>query len=271
MPFLEYKREIMNKKLIKLLGFLFCQMSFAEKRKDIIEYTIIKGLPSIKVIRESQNIGQTWLRNCDDVHDKPLLQKFYSLLNSHDGFFVVLDIGAQTGLFSLMAKYFPHSKWYAFEPIKEAIHTLKKNLAVNNINNVFMHEVAVSDICGKSTLKMPDKNNWGLSTLGSTPLRFSKTGEREVNCITLDAFVDTQQIKRVHFIKIDTEGWELYILRGAQQLLMRDHPIILMEYNETNMKQCGVVKQDINNFLRTMGYQWLSISDDDILCIPNYL
>ena len=51
-------------------------------------------------------------------------------------------------------------------------------------------------------------------------------------------------------MKLDTEGSELYILRGAKNMIMRDHPIMLIEYNETNMKQCGVVKDDLDNFLR---------------------
>ena len=41
---------------------------------------------------------------------------------------------------------------------------------------------------------------------------------------------------------------------------MRDHPIMIMEYNETNMKQCNVLKQDVDAFLKKMGYEWKLIS-----------
>lgn len=49
-------------------------------------------------------------------------------------------------------------------------------------------------------------------------------------------------------MKIDTEGSELYILLGAKKMIIRDHPIILMKYNETNMKQCDVTNDTITVF-----------------------
>ena len=84
----------------------------------------------------------------------------------------------------------------------------------------------------------------------------------------LDSFVVANSIDKVHFMKIDTEGWELYILKGAKNLILRDRPIILMEYNETNMRQCNVEKKDIDRLLQEMGYEWKLISSEDVLCTP---
>ncbi|HDY88772.1 MAG TPA: FkbM family methyltransferase, partial [bacterium] len=175
-------------------------------------------------------------------------------------------LGAQTGCFSLLAQYFPNSYWYAFEPIEEAATTLKNNLLLNNIHNVSVYQMAVANFSGKVSLSMPPMNDLGLATVGSNVLRFVPTMVREVPCIDLDTFITDHKIKRVHFMKIDTEGSELSILRGARKMIKRDHPIILMEYNEINMRQCGVLKQDINNFLTEIGYEWTAISSDDILC-----
>jgi hypothetical protein len=115
---------------------------------------------------------------------------------------------------------------------------------------------------------MPDRPNWGLSTIGSNPLRFKPHTKREVECIDLDTFVERHHIEKVHFMKLDTEGSELAILRGAQKMIARDHPIMIMEYNETNMKQCNARKKDLDDFLGQMGYTWKLISSEDILCIP---
>jgi hypothetical protein len=41
-----------------------------------------------------------------------------------------------------------------------------------------------------------------------------------------------------------------------------------MEYNETNMKQCNILKKDVDEFLTSMGYEWKLVSNEDILCIP---
>jgi FkbM family methyltransferase len=231
-----------------------------------LQYSLVDGLPNIYLDPLSEHIGHTW--QYGQVWDKPLIQKFYSLLTAHNDFFVVIDLGAQTGSFSLLAKYFPNSSWHAFEPIKEAADTLKANLILNEIHNVFVHQMAASNKREQASLKMPNLHEWGLATLGSNVLRFSPTGEREIECIDLDSFVNTNQIERVHFMKLDTEGWELRILQGSRELLERDHPIILMEYNEINMKQCGIQKNEVDNFLTDLGYEWSLISTEDILCIP---
>ena len=139
---------------------------------------------------------------------------------------------------------------------------------LNNINNVVVSQVACSNFTGIATLKMPAMNDWGLATIGSNVQRFTPVMERSIECIELDAFVTSHNISKVHFIKIDTEGAELSILQGARNMITRDHPIILMEYNPTNMKQCGVCKEEIDNFLREMGYQWHLVSSEDILCMP---
>lgn len=236
-----------------------------EQRNNRLRYNLVEGLPDIYITAQTEKIGHTWSHSI--VWDKPLIQKFYSILPAND-FFVVIDLGAQTGSFSLLAKYFPNSAWYAFEPIKEAIDVLKDNLKLNNIQNVAVFMVAVTDFSGKITLNMPAMNEWGLSTIGQNVLRFTPCIQREVECIDLDSFVEAKQIPKVHFMKLDTEGAEYFILSGARRMIMRDHPIMIMEYNEINMKQCGICKQDIDNLLAELGYEWRLISSEDILCVP---
>lgn len=238
--------------------------------QDIIEsplnYNLVEGLPDIYLAPASERIGHTWENGM--VWDKHLIHKFYALLEEHNDFFVTIDLGAQTGSFSLLAKYFPNSEWHSFEPLQEAADTLKSNLILNDIKNVSVYQMAASNAACQLTLKMPVMSQWGLSTIGSNVLRFTPVMERTIECIDLDSFIESNKIDKVHFMKLDTEGWELNILKGAKNLILRDHPIILMEYNETNMKQCDVIKEEIDEFLQTMGYKWKLISTEDILCIP---
>ncbi len=253
-------------KLLRKYGYFLLNIFSLAALHGNVRYNLVDGLPDIYIAPMSERIGHTWSHG--SVWDKPLIQKFYSLLATHNDFFVAIDLGAQTGSFSLLAKYFPNSTWYSFEPIQEAADTLKENLVLNNISNVNVYQMAASDFSGRTTLKMPTMDAWGLSTIGSNVLRFTTAIEREIECIDLDSFVTAHNITKVHFMKLDTEGAELYILRGAKKIIMRDHPIILMEYNEINMKQCCVLKQDIDQFLKEMGYAWKLISSEDILCIP---
>lgn len=231
-----------------------------------IPYNLVDGLPNIYITSATEAIGHTWEHGV--VWDKPLISKFYNLMAEKAEPFVVLDIGAQTGSFSLLAKFLPLSKWYSFEPIEEAISALNENLILNDIQNVSLHQMAVSNTRETKTLKMPPQNAWGLATIGDECIRFQPVSVRTIHCVDLDTFVQEQGIAKVDFIKIDTEGWEYFVLQGAMKLILRDRPIILMEYNETNMSQCHVVKQQIDDLLYSIDYQWELVSSEDVLCTP---
>ncbi|MES2122073.1 MAG: FkbM family methyltransferase [Chlamydiota bacterium] len=234
--------------------------------QERLSYNLVSEEENIFISKQTEQIGATWWSG--NVWDKPLIEKCHAILKGLDENFVFLDVGAQTGSFSLMAKYFPNSQWYAFEPIKEAADELIVNLALNGIQNAFVCNASVSDKSGWGTLKLPTDNHWGLATMGNTPLRFHRHEERKVECITLDEFTQTHAIQRVDFIKIDTEGWELFILKGGKDVIARNKPIILMEFNGTNMRQCGVSETEVCVLLEEMGYQWELVSTEDILCKP---
>jgi FkbM family methyltransferase len=256
-----------NKICIKNQVLFYCLFFISCKSNDrsYITYNLISGLPDIHIIPETEKIGHTWSQGI--VWDKKLIELFYQLLPANKPF-VVIDFGAQTGSFSLLAKFFSNSHWYAFEPIAEAADILKQNIALNSITNVTVQQKAGSDKIGTAILSMPAINNWGLSTLGSQVLRFETVHKREISCIDLDSFVVAEKINKIDFIKIDTEGSELSILRGAYKTIIRDRPIILMEYNETNLQQCGASKLQINAYLEKLNYSWKLVSSEDILCLP---
>ena len=91
------------------------------------------------------------------------------------------------------------------------------NLDANEIQNVEVHQLAISDRAGSALLKLPLDSHWGLTTLGSNPRRFNTYSTRYVECMDLDAFIANRKIEKVDFIKIDTEGWELtYCAEGKK-------------------------------------------------------
>lgn len=244
-----------------------CLPSYGEDaRQNAKVYNLVNGLPNIYLLPMSEQIGVTW--SYGNVWDKSVIEKFYSLIAAKNDHCTVLDVGAQTGSFTLLAKFLPHSEWHAFEPIQEAAETLSGNLSINDIYNVTVVQKAASNVPGVATLKLPPLNDLGLATLGSNVLRFTPVQEREVACIDLDGYVDALAIQKVDFIKIDTEGWELNVLKGGEKMLRRDRPVILMEFNVTNMQQCNVTPREIETYLDSLGYDWKSISSDDILCMP---
>lgn len=150
----------------------------------------------------------------------------------------VVDIGAQSGLYTLFAKYRPNTTFYAFEPFPTTFELLKDNIQLNKIHNVNVYDYALSDRNGFKTLNTCLSHN-GLHTLGENLVRFSDTRPITVQTRTLDSLFFEKNIP-CHFIKIDTEGWEYFILKGGEQTILSYRPLIQIEWNSENMRQCNV-------------------------------
>lgn len=165
----------------------------------------------------------------------------------------IVDIGAQSGLYSLYAKYLPNATFYSFEPFPLTYKLLNENLKINNITNVKTYDIAISDKTGTATLNTCISHN-GLHTLGKNPLRFNDIKAIEVKTDTLDNLFYENNIP-INYLKIDTEGYEYYILKGGIKTLKKYKPLLQIEYHTSNMMQCSVKEEDLNNLLNELNYK----------------
>ena len=145
-----------------------------------------------------------------------------------------LDVGANVGLFSVAvgAKSKGMScSIHAFEPCPQTFAILEKNIALNDLNCAHTHTVAISDQKGQAVLCVNAPFKDGLNSLARPSHSDAEVvGETSVQTISLDAFLEEQKVQRVDIMKIDVEGAELHVCRGAQKLLSRpDAPLILYE------------------------------------------
>lgn len=177
---------------------------------------------------------------------------------------VVLDIGANDGVFSLIAAINQHIRCFAFEPAPSNYDILQRNIALNNLEGrVKTFQLALADKKGTAVLKVPSSGkNDGLACIGS-PLRFENWVECEVPVSTVDDFLKEYGLDRVDLVKIDTEGCELLVLKGAQELIRRCHPNILLEYWEPNTKQFGYRPEEITKLLASLGYKHTMVGHED--------
>lgn len=140
----------------------------------------------------------------------------------------ILDVGANTGLYGLLALSVDSTKHvYAFEPVPNVFAHLKNNFAVNNFINGYALPNAVSNSTGQITLHVPQHLN--LASGASAVRQFNRSEDIVVDVISLDQFVEEAQIAQVDFIKIDVELLEAQVIEGAANLIQRDHPIIICE------------------------------------------
>ena len=144
---------------------------------------------------------------------------------------IIFDIGASTGAFSLITTFEKDMKCYSFEPNTELFATFYENVFLNSqeypwlAENIKLSKNAFWDEKKNMTLNVASKSEWsGLSTFGSDLRRIADRSDIlqiEVECITIDDFMETNQIPWINAIKIDTEGAELNILKGAAKTLIR--------------------------------------------------
>jgi FkbM family methyltransferase len=172
--------------------------------------------------------------------------------------YVVYDIGANIGLHSLFLADVIGSGGccYSFEPTKATFDSLNENISLNTFNNIFPYNIALSD--KEETLQIYKSTNgydaW--NSLGG----FQKIGNNQydlesVQCIPLDTFLERNpDVRKPDFIKIDTEGWELHVLKGCYTLLKNYSPIIMMEYAQRNLNLTNTKQSDLYDYLDTLGY-----------------
>ena len=137
---------------------------------------------------------------------------------------ISVDIGANIGEYT-----FPLSRLssavHAFEPAAEMASILKKIAPAN----VTVHELALSDKSGTTTLSTPTSNGhhaYGLSSLEQ------REGTCFLRATVKTACLDDVTLPQIGFIKIDVEGHELNVLRGAKRTISTDRPTLLVECEE---------------------------------------
>lgn len=185
---------------------------------------------------------------------------------------VFFDIGANVGEYSSrLASNLSHSRIYSFEPNPMTFQALKENLF--GFKNVEIFNSALSD--KEESMLLFSYNLNQTSGHASLDKRvFSELYHRDdlvefqVRSVTLDEFSKEQDLHRIDFIKIDTEGHELEVLRGGLRLLEEKRiSIIQFEFNEMNIIK-RVFLKDFFDLLS--GYEFFRLSEGELVNISEY-
>jgi FkbM family methyltransferase len=168
---------------------------------------------------------------------------------------LALDIGANFGFLTLLMSKLvgPQGAVHAFEPNPILCNILKTTYAHNCATNVTLHAVALGASTAEMELHVP-KDNFGGASLVRKPVQSAHI--LKVPVIKLDDVIFREPISRLALIKLDVEGFELEVLKGAQRVLREFHPIVLFESNEqSNDEQITPVIK----FLQEYNYNFLTI------------
>lgn len=179
---------------------------------------------------------------------------------SHD--FVFYDLGANIGIFTLF--FAKHGKEVvAFEPFPNNCKVLLDNIKRNNLHNVRLHDIALSDRNGTAPLFFPDyadndTSTSGLASLGkvTTP---HDTASITVDLLTLDSAVEKYDLPLPNAIKIDIEGAEYTALIGMKETLKKSRADLFIEVHPEQIEALGASQQKLYNTLSEYGYKYEDI------------
>jgi FkbM family methyltransferase len=151
-------------------------------------------------------------------------------------FRVAVDVGAHCGLWSMhLATRF--GDLHAFEPVEEHRACWWKNL--DGRMNVHLHPCALGEKEGGVSMNIPHTSSGGTTVAGTGPIPLER----------LDAF----GLNDVDFIKLDCEGYELFALRGAEQMLLRCRPCVIVEQKPGRAQKFGLGETDAVSYLEGLG------------------
>ncbi len=196
-----------------------------------------------------------------DIHDYVSHYLYFQFLDqSHQTLMslvkkdaVVLDIGTNYGTTILQfAQLVGEAGFcFGFEPDPINFRICQENLKLNPFKNIHVDNCGLGHEAGTFELVVDTASNRGGNRIG-----IDSTGKEthQVSVVLLDDWVKSKQLTRIDLMKIDVEGYEMNVLKGAKEMLQQFKPILFIELDDSNLKLQGSSSKELVSFLTFLGY-----------------
>lgn len=178
-----------------------------------------------------------------------------------------VDVGAHEGYCSLNGARVvgPTGRVIAIEANPEMVLTLQDNVRASGANVVAVEAVACTET-ERTTLDLfvAAQSNTGSSSLSKTNASLGGAVRATYKVLgrTLDAIIKEAGVSRVDVVKIDVEGSEFSVLKGAQETLAKYRPVLLVELDDSLLRAMGTSSAEITSFLGARGYRFHQSYDE---------
>ncbi|HEY0825616.1 MAG TPA: FkbM family methyltransferase [Ramlibacter sp.] len=184
-------------------------------------------------------------------YESGVLQVLDRLLRPGDTF---VDVGANIGMIALHASARVGSSGavHCFEPNPECLGLLREHIALNGLRNVRVHPFALSDEPGELELRLTSEHT-GTATLA------------QVACATrtfaVPVRVGDEALAGIspRVVKIDVEGFEVFVLRGLADTLRLAKPFVVTEVEDTLLRRAGTTPNELMALMSSFGYRAFGI------------
>jgi len=180
--------------------------------------------------------------------EEKLRQTLYALAHPGD---VVLDVGSNIGeiLLNFARIAGPRGRAIGFEANPETCQRCQSNIALNRFDNVAVNAIGVGSEEGELYFGHRSDSNSGADSIMA-----AGDGTIKVPVTTIDRFAEAHSLPRVDLIKIDVEGYEMHVLRGADATLREHRPKLFIELCDNNLREQGSSAAELVGLLEQRDY-----------------
>jgi FkbM family methyltransferase len=179
----------------------------------------------------------------------------------------IIDIGANNGSFAVDFAHLvgDEGKVYAFEPQRIIYYQLCGNVFMNGLDNVYCYNYALGCVTNTVYMQKADYYDKGNVNFGNIKVdnvdkdinkRFHelegklKPDKEYVTQMLLDNF----EFNDVVFIKIDVQGYELNVVKGAQKTIEKHRPYLFIEFEDDLLKEANTSEEELQQYIESLGY-----------------
>ncbi|MEE8528001.1 MAG: FkbM family methyltransferase [Gammaproteobacteria bacterium] len=164
---------------------------------------------------------------------------------------IAIDVGANKGSYLYwMARWTPAGRTVAFEPQEELARYLEAVAAKLHLNNVVVEDKGVSDQAGQLTFHIPDGSVMPGASFSQAVADREECAHTTKEVVTLDDYFPPDA--SISVMKVDVEGFELHVFRGASRILEKSAPLLVFECEGRHLEQGTVA--DVLRYLNERGY-----------------
>ena len=256
-----FLKKIYN--IIPLKKEIFSVLKIFRLPEKIYKHLHFKGVFNVKINSSTSfkmyspgtvEENQLFWKGLEEGWEKKSIELWMKLAQQSN---VIFDIGANTGVYSLVAKAInPKSKVFAFEPLPAVFEILDKNNKLNNFD-IQCVPLAVSNFTGNANVFLEQNTDFAYSVTVNKSLLSEDTPQKElaIKTITLNEFIEKNNIEEIDLIKIDVETHEPEVLEGFNSYLKKFKPDMIIEaWSEDTI-------DTLNSILKDTEYLYFDIDD----------
>jgi FkbM family methyltransferase len=202
------------------------------------------------------------------THIEGELANIFAIIDTLPTDCIVIDGGANIGFFTVPVAQRIKARGgriVSFEPQRQLFNALSGSLALNGLDNVFLHNQGLGD-GGQSEAYLPVVDYSQATDFGTVSLSVDDEVEEHhwmrTRSVDIDS-IDDLMLPRLDFVKLDVEGFEIPALKGGLNTITKYRPYIWVEYFITGAKEIKQALSPIEN------YSYYIVDYQNMLCIPN--